>query len=137
MVDRELVLRKAAALEQYLFELKPFRDVQPGEYSQDWKTQRIVERSLHLAIEACLDLADHLIADRRLRVPSTQAETFEVLRDGGLVEASHAASLMQMARFRNILVHDYARIEPDQILRILREHVGDLEAFRVMVLEQV
>lgn len=137
MVDRELLLRKAAALEQYLTELEEFRNLQPETYRGDWKTQRIVERSLHLAIEVCLDLADHLIADRRLRVPATQAETFEILRDAKLLDSLLATSLIQMAKFRNILVHDYARIDPDQILRILREHLQDLEAFRLAVVASV
>ena len=134
MVDRELLLRKAVALEQYLTELEEFRNLEPETYRGDWKTQRIVERSLHLAIEACLDLADHLIADRRLRVPATQGETFEILRDARLLDSFLATSLIQMAKFRNILVHDYARIDPDQILRILREHLQDLDAFRLAVL---
>jgi len=134
VVDRELLLRKAVALEQYLTELEEFRNLEPETYRGDWKTQRIVERSLHLAIEACLDLADHLIADRRLRVPATQGETFEILRDARLLDSFLATSLIQMAKFRNILVHDYARIDPDQILRILREHLQDLDAFRLAVL---
>ena len=47
---------------------------------EDWKTQRIVERTLHLAIKTCMDHADHIVADRRLRVPETGAESF---RDSG------------------------------------------------------
>jgi uncharacterized protein YutE (UPF0331/DUF86 family) len=30
----------------------------------DWKTQRIVDRTLQIAIEACLDVASHVVADR-------------------------------------------------------------------------
>lgn len=117
MVDRELVLRKAAALEGYLGELEQFQSIDLEAYRAEWKTQRVVERSMHLAIEVCLDLGDH--------------------RDADILDASLSQSLMQMARFRNLLVHDYARIEPEKVLTILRGHLGDLDAFRRRVLSQL
>lgn len=135
MVDRELVLRKVAALEQYVAELDEFRHLTIDTYVAERKTQRIVERTLHLAIETCLDLAEHVIADRRLRVPASHAETFEILRDAGLIPTPLAASLVQMAKFRNILVHDYARIDAGRVVRILRDDLGDLVEFKRLVLE--
>ena len=137
MVDRELVLRKVAALEQYLAELDEFRHITLESYVAERKTQRIVERTLHLAIETCLDLAEHLIADRRLRVPASHAETFEILRDAALIPTPLAGSLVQMARFRNILVHDYARIDAGRVVSILRDDLGDLAEFKRVVLELV
>jgi len=135
VVDRELVLRKIAALEQYLAELDEYRHVTLETYLAERKTQRIVERTLHLAIETCLDLAEHVIADRRMRVPASHAETFEILRDAGLLPTPLAESLAQMARFRNILVHDYARIDAARVVRILREDLHDLVEFKAVVLE--
>ncbi len=32
--------------------------------------------------------------------------------------------------FRNILVHDYVRLDASVVVRILREDLGDLERFR-------
>ena len=137
MVDRELVLRKVAALEGYLTELDEFRHITVEAYRADWKTQRIVERTLHLAIETCLDLAEHLIADRRLRVPASHAEAFEILREAGLITDPLAASLAQMAKFRNILVHDYARIDAERVVRILAADLGDLGGFKQAVVNLV
>jgi uncharacterized protein YutE (UPF0331/DUF86 family) len=137
VVDRELVLRKCAALDGYLAELSQLRSIDLETYRSDWKTQRVVERSLHLAIEVSLDLADHLIADRGLRAPTTQAETFEILHEAGILEPTLTQSLMQMARFRNLLVHDYARIDPEKVLKILQERLGDLDKFKRAVLLQV
>ena len=137
MVDRELLLRKIAALEGYLTELDEFRHITVEAYRADLKTQRIVERTLHLAIETCLDLAEHVIADRRLRVPASHAEAFEILREAGLIVDPLAASLMQMAEFRNILVHDYARIDAERVVRILAVDLGDLGGFKQAVVNLV
>ncbi len=75
MVDRDLILRKVADLDTYLTQLVPYGDLDVATYQDDWKTQRIVERTLHLTIETCMDIADHIVADRKLRVPDTGAAT--------------------------------------------------------------
>ncbi len=82
-------------------------------------------------------LAEHLIADRRLRVPASHAEAFEILREAGLIADPLAASLVQMAKFRNILVHDYARIDAERVVRILAADLGDLRGFKQAVLNSV
>lgn len=135
MVDRDLILRKLANVEQYLEDLAGYRTIDPQAYRSDWKTQRIVERTLHLVIEACMDIADHIVADRRLRVPETGAATFEILAEAGVIPPDLGPSLGRMVGFRNILVHDYARVDPAIVLRVLRTDVRDVERFRDPVLQ--
>lgn len=130
MVDRDLILRRLANLDTYLEQLAPYRHVEVGVYQQDWKTQRIVERTLHLAIETCMDVADHLVADHRLRVPDTGAETFEILAEAALLPKDLGGALALMVGFRNILVHDYTRLDPSIVTRVLRTDLTDLERFR-------
>ena len=137
MVDRDLVLRKIADVERYLQQLTGYRQIDLETYQSDWKTQRIVERTLHLTIEACMDLADHIVADRCLRVPDTGAATFEILAEAGVVSPELGKALSRMAGFRNILVHDYARLDPAIVLRVLRTDVADIERFRDAVLRAI
>ena len=134
VVDRELVLRTLANIDLYLTQLTPYRALDVAAYAADWRTQRIVERTLHLAIEACMDVADHIVADRRLRVPETGAATFESLGEADLLPRELAARLARMVGFRNILVHDYARLDPAIVVRVLRTDLSDLERFCEAVL---
>lgn len=137
VVDRDLVLRKLSEIETYLDQLAAYRDVDLVTYRSDWKTQRIIERTLHLAIEACMDVADHLVADRRLRVPATGAETFEVLGEAKILPLVLSEALARIVGFRNILVHDYAKLDPVIVLRILGTDLQDLDRFRDTVLQLV
>lgn len=137
MVDRDLVLRKIADLEQYLQQLAGYRQIDLESYRSDWKTRRIVERTLHLTIEACMDLADHIVADRRLRVPDTGGATFEILAEAGVVSPDLGKVLARMVGFRNILVHDYARLDPAIVLRALHTDLVDIERFRDAVLRVI
>lgn len=130
MVDRDLVRRRLVLLDQYLAQLAPYAALSLAEYESDWKTQRVVERTLHLSIETCMDLADHVIADRKLRVPDTGAEAFEILAEAQVLPAELGRSLATMVGFRNILVHDYAKLDPAVVLRVLGHDVQDLVRFR-------
>jgi uncharacterized protein YutE (UPF0331/DUF86 family) len=129
MVDRDLVWRRLAMLDGYLEQLGPYRGIDVEAYRQDWRTQRIVERTLHLAIETCMDLADHIVADRRLRVPETGAESFEILAEADLLPRELGASLASMVGFRNILVHDYTRLDPAIVMRVMGTDLDDVSRF--------
>ena len=134
MVDRDLLLRKLGDLDQYLGQVSEYRGITLDQYRGDWKTQRIVERTLQMAIEVCADIANHIIADRGLRIPATYAEAFEVLGEAGLLEAAQRDAMIRMSKFRNVIVHAYARLDPTIVVRILREHLEDFTRFKAAVL---
>lgn len=129
MVDEDLLLRKLADIEQYLGQMAEYREVSVEEYQGDWKIQRIVERTLHLAIESSLDVASHVVADRGLRVPATYADTFVTLCEAGLLAEDLRDAMVRMTGFRNVIVHEYTRVDPAIVIRILRHGLNDLERF--------
>jgi uncharacterized protein YutE (UPF0331/DUF86 family) len=88
-----------------------------------------VERWLHLAIEACIDIAYHLIADRGWTPPDSAREAFFVLARHGLVDPDLASRLGRAAGLRNVLVHDYVSIDPERLVRVVRDDFPDLKAF--------
>lgn len=137
MVDRELILRKLSDLDLYVRQLGEYRGVTVDQYRDDWRTQRIIDRTLQIAIEACLDIANHIIADRQLRVPSTYAETFHILGEAGLLSASLLRRMEGIAGFRNLLVHEYARLDPIRVVRLVNERLDDFTEFRQAVLAAV
>jgi uncharacterized protein YutE (UPF0331/DUF86 family) len=55
VVDRDLLRRKLAELSEYVTQVSEYRDLTAERYRADWKTQRIVERTLQMAIEACVE----------------------------------------------------------------------------------
>jgi uncharacterized protein YutE (UPF0331/DUF86 family) len=134
VVDRELVLRKLADLDLYVSQLTEFRGTAVEKYRADWKTQRIVERTMQMAIEACLDVANHLIADRKLRVPTTYAQTFSVLEQAGLLPSDIAVQMVQMVGLRNLLIHEYARLDAARVVRLLNERLDDFGVYREAIL---
>ena len=64
-----------------------------------------------VAIETCIDAGNHIIASEGLRAPSDYSDVFAVLAEAGFVPAELAPRLALMARFRNLLVHEYLAVE--------------------------
>ena len=90
----------------------------------------MVEYRFIVAIEVCIDLGRHIIASEGHRAPLDYADVFTVLAEAGLLDSGIAAELRDTARFRNLLVHGYARVDDTRVVEILRDRVDDLTAFR-------
>jgi len=129
--------RKLADLDQYLGQVSEYRDITIDQYRGDWKTQRVVERTLQMTIELCVDIANHIIADRGLRVPATYSEAFDILGEAGLLDAARRDVMIRMSKFRNVIVHDYARVDPTIVVQILREHLEDFIRFKAAALKWI
>jgi len=134
MVDKTLILRKLSTLDEYLKQIAEYASITVQAYAGDWKTQRIVERTFQMMIEICLDISGHIISDEKLRVPETYADVFRILVENGILSKRHLAAFEKMAKFRNIVVHDYERIDPEIVVAILRNNLRDFEVFKSSVI---
>jgi uncharacterized protein YutE (UPF0331/DUF86 family) len=137
LVDQTLILRKLAELEEYLGQIREYSSVSAEEYIGDWKTRRIVERTLQIMIELCIDIAGHIISDRKLRVPVSYADTFKSLAEGGLITPQLSDVMGKMAKFRNVVVHQYENVDTEIVIMILRKHLEDFLVFRDAVLQML
>jgi uncharacterized protein YutE (UPF0331/DUF86 family) len=126
VVDKTLILRKLAELEEYLGQVKEYATMTIDRYSKDWKAQRVVERTLQMMIETCADVAGHIISDKGYRVPATYADTFRVLHENGLLNKELFEAMEKMAKFRNIIVHHYDKVDAKVVAGILKK---DLKRF--------
>jgi uncharacterized protein YutE (UPF0331/DUF86 family) len=86
-----------------------------------------------VAIECCIDIANHVIASERLRIPRDNADSFAVLVEKGLCPGDLEASLMAMARFRNRLVHLYWDVDDAMVFSYLEERLGDFDRFAAAI----
>jgi uncharacterized protein YutE (UPF0331/DUF86 family) len=80
------------------------------------------------AIEACLDAAHHVVADRGLGMPASNADAFRLLGRAGVLQTDLAEVMAGAAGFRNVLVHDYAEVDDRQVLDNL-ERLEDLRRY--------
>jgi uncharacterized protein YutE (UPF0331/DUF86 family) len=139
MVDKTLILRKLAELDQYIRQVKEYARISVEEYQSSWKTQRIIERTLQMMIETCVDIAGHIISDKAFRTPTSYSDTFKVLRENGVMPADLFTKMDKMAKFRNIVVQHYDTIDAEIVVGILKRDLNDFTGFHdaiIPLLEQ-
>ncbi|MGB7296739.1 MAG: DUF86 domain-containing protein [Candidatus Aminicenantales bacterium] len=82
-----------------------------------------------VAIEAAIDICNHIIFQNGYRAPEDYADTFSVLEEKGALDKAFAESLQEMAKFGNRLVHIYWEIDESQVHDILQSRLGDFKKF--------
>jgi uncharacterized protein YutE (UPF0331/DUF86 family) len=130
MVDREVMERRLRALQGLLGGMRQrFAGMSLETFLANEDARLIAERLLHLACEACIDMANQVIADRGAEQPDSYRQTFELLGKMGLVPPELSATLQRMASMRNILVHGYLAVDPARIHDVVVHRLDDLARF--------
>ncbi len=129
------IISRLRLLAEYADELREYRSqaTSLAVYTGTRMLHRSVERCLQVAVEVCLDIGRHLIALEGFRYPQDNQDVFKVLAEEKVVSALLLIGLQDFARFRNLIVHDYAKIDDAKVYEILKRRLGDFDAFALAV----
>lgn len=88
-----------------------------------------IERGLHISIECIIDISNIIVSYLDIEKPDTYRETILNLGKESILPAQFAKQIANMVSFRNILVHDYMKIDEDIIIDIMQNHLDDFALF--------
>lgn len=129
MTERGSLTRRLLALNEALTELEHPDACKTHTLTTNRMLRAAVERWLQISIESCLDIANHVIAARAWTPPSTGREAFLILAAHNELDPELARKLGRAVGLRNLLVHDYASIDLEQLASIVAHDLDDLRAF--------
>lgn len=123
--DRDIVVGKLSNLREALARIEEVerKDV------ESWMREDLYALYLQRAVEACIDLAHHLVAANDWPTPKSAADAFATLCERGLFDESFEETLVSMAGFRNIAVHAYGDLDAEIVRDIAANHIDDLREF--------
>ena len=96
-------------------------------FLRDADLRDIVDRNFQVALESLIDLANYVVASRGLPKAETNAELFSILAAASLISERLAGTLRGWVGFRNVLVHEYARIDYEIVHKALTTELSQLE----------
>lgn len=128
MVRPEVIRKRLNKLDEYLSILYKLRKYSLDDFVSDPEHYGSAERFLHLAIEAILDMGNHVIADSDLGIVNWYSDIPSILASKGYIDSDLEKKWLQMIGFRNTLVHDYLEIDRTIVYEILQRHLEDIEA---------
>lgn len=120
-------------LREHLSDLRAVRPTTYEAYVADRILRGYTERTLHVCAQVCLDIGGHLIAELGFRPPADSRDVFAVLSEEGIISGALCGDLKRMVGFRNLIVHDYARVDNRLVYAVLQEHISDFEVFAAAV----
>jgi len=127
VTDPGLVAKKLAFIETCITELRSL--ARPDRVEHDVRERRFVEHTLQIAIQACQDVASHVVSEERLGEPRTNQELFDLLASAGWIDPRLARELRRAIGFRNVLVHGYTAVDPHVVRDVLEHRLHELLSF--------
>jgi uncharacterized protein YutE (UPF0331/DUF86 family) len=111
MVDADVVTAKLGELAERIRRAREHCPSSSGELAADRDALDLVSFNLMLAVQSCLDIASHIIADEGWEPATTLAGAFQGLSVHGVISSDTAAALGRAAGLRDIVAHGYAALD--------------------------
>ena len=127
MVRAEIIRKRLNKLDEYLAVIKKLQRYSFEEFIADPERYGSAERFLHLAIEALIDMGNHVIADSELGVVNWYSDIPKILAEKEFISSELEEKWISMIGFRNTLVHEYIDIDREIVYDVLQNNIQDLE----------
>ena len=111
MPPDDILLNKAAIIERCVRRMLEEAGACPR--LDDFTHVDALTLNIERACQAAIDMAMHVVAERHLGVPQSNAEAFALLEKAGIIGQELSKSLRGMTGFRNIAVHQYEELDMD------------------------
>jgi uncharacterized protein YutE (UPF0331/DUF86 family) len=129
VVDSALVAAKIAGVRDATERIRSVLPASVDAFAADRTAREVVTLNILVAVQGCLDLAAHWLADAGWDVPATYGEVFAALARHDVISSDLATRLAIAAAFRNLVAHQYGVLDWRRVYTLAASDLGDLEAF--------
>ncbi|MEK7172909.1 MAG: DUF86 domain-containing protein [Patescibacteria group bacterium] len=133
MSNFKIMENKISEVRKYLLIVKKFQKYSQQEIETSETIRGAVERYLYLSCQATIDLAEAFIAYKEFRKPTNQNDRFYILIENEIISSPLSESMIKMTGFRNVLAHDYAKVNYEKLYDILQNGLKDIEKFTKII----
>lgn len=121
---------KIDEIENYLAELEDILPANFEEYKNNFEKKAACERYFEKIVESIVDVSFLIIKEKRLKTPEEDKEAFDILSEEEIINGELAKKLKDAKGMRNILAHEYGKIDDEIVFcSITEEIIKDAEEF--------
>jgi len=129
MTNLSVIENKISSIKKYLKILDGYKKYSREEIEKDTNIRGSLERYLYLAVQLTIDLASSSASYKNLRKPDTAGENFSILKEEEIIDNELSNKLIKMVGFRNVIAHDYTKIDYNIVYDVLHSGLKDIEEF--------
>jgi uncharacterized protein YutE (UPF0331/DUF86 family) len=134
MVDSEIILAKASAVQKHLRRIEEKSQINLPDFLNNSDLQDVILFNVQMAVQNCIDIAAHLVSSGGFGVPGSNNELFYILEEHSIISPQLTEKMVKAVGFRNLIVHEYARLDLDRVFGIAQKEVHDLHEFTKTIL---
>jgi uncharacterized protein YutE (UPF0331/DUF86 family) len=137
LVDKDLILAKAGSAKSHLNRVLEKRNVNLDSFIKDIDRQEIILFNIQTAVQNCIDIAAHIISEESFGVPGSTTEMFYLLEKNGYLDNDLTQKMVKAVGFRNLIVHEYGKIELEQVFEIAQDDINDLNEYLKAIIKRL
>lgn len=128
MVNKNVIIRRLEQIDRHLKKLAQYKDLSMKEFLGDSDAQDIVEYNLFQIVNHIVDLIQHIVVDENYGYPETAYDAGQIFYEKGFLTKRDLDIIKRMIGFRNIVGHDYIRLEKKVVFQILKRGKKDIQS---------
>lgn len=130
MLNKQFIKERLVLIKSYTEELKNLSKLDKETFTKNKVYSAAAESFLRRALEAIFDIGRHILAKKGYIDLSKEYKSIASgLSKIGAVDDELSAKLIQMAGYRNRLVHMYHTVTEDELYEIITEDLKDIDKF--------
>ncbi|MFH1233728.1 MAG: DUF86 domain-containing protein [Patescibacteria group bacterium] len=136
-ITLQKIFEKIQQLDEYLSYLEKLRKEikNEKEFISNFHLFGLAERYLQLSCQIIIDVLDLIIIEEKIEKPEERRETVSLLFNKKILSKNLAPRLEGLLGFRNILVHEYGKIDRKKVYEYLIERAEDFKIFKKEILK--
>ena len=137
MVDNDLIIAKTSSVKRHLNRVKEKRNTDLQTFLKDIDRQESILFNLQMAVQNCIDIAAHIISEKGFGVPGSTSEMFYLLEENGYLDVDITEKMVKAVGFRNLIVHEYGKIELKQVFKVVQKDIKDLDEYLISIFQKL
>ncbi|MDI3529385.1 hypothetical protein BFT35_08735 [Thermoanaerobacterium thermosaccharolyticum] len=130
MINKQLIIDRLVLIDGYLKELRILASLDKDSFLNDKKNAAAAESFLRRSLEAIFDIGRHILAKTGNIDLSTEYKAIaKGLGEKGFVSSETSKNLVEMAGYRNRMVHLYNMVSEEELYSIITSELKDIEKF--------
>ena len=125
---KDIIYNKISSIERCVNRINEVYENNPTNL-EDYTKQDSIILNIQRACECSIDLAMHIVSERKLGIPQNSRDAFEVLENNGVLKKELASKMKSMVGFRNIAVHNYESVNIKIVQMIIEKHLSDFSEY--------
>lgn len=126
----EILLNKKISIERCVAQIDKYYALKGDlPFETDYLRQDAIGMNLQRICELAIDIANHLIKTKKLGLPQDSRDSFTLLQRAGLIGEKQMSSLQAMVGFRNVLVHEYTRVNLQVLVDVIEHRMREVLDF--------